>query len=383
MSNYKDNNSKSNLNNNDIDSCDDIYSELPKEVVDMLKKTHPLMAKEANSKSDDATNSQSEEFSRIPSLPSSRGDDVSEVREARMQKVGDELEEIKNYPPMEGDPTKFATRRDVNEVLEGINVVLRTPKEVKKMNGEDDQERPKDINDDGIEFVSVVPARNKFNDRDAVSYPTSRVNGQTADGQGTSKKKRKMQGDNNMKNQKVPYDDIDFEEREKQEQLDNLYDDGYYEDDVMFSGREKTFTIAFGVGIVAILFLSFRLASLSTALEKAEMDLANSLEMNTKYEELQLQNMNLQERLDALLPSDGSFVENSSVDGADGSVPFEAGEEGDLGTITVYTVVEGDNGWSIAQKVYGNGSRFTEILEANGLKESDTIRVGMKLNIPR
>lgn len=47
-----------------------------------------------------------------------------------------------------------------------------------------------------------------------------------------------------------------------------------------------------------------------------------------------------------------------------------------------YTVLKGDNLWSIAQKFYGNGSRYKEIANANNLKNPDIIHVGQKLIIP-
>lgn len=47
----------------------------------------------------------------------------------------------------------------------------------------------------------------------------------------------------------------------------------------------------------------------------------------------------------------------------------------------VYKVVAGDTLWGIAQKKLGNGTRYTEIKELNGL-DSDTIVVGQELKIP-
>ena len=46
-----------------------------------------------------------------------------------------------------------------------------------------------------------------------------------------------------------------------------------------------------------------------------------------------------------------------------------------------YTVVRGDSLWGIAQKLLGNGSRYTEIKTLNGLK-SNTITAGQVLKIP-
>lgn len=50
-------------------------------------------------------------------------------------------------------------------------------------------------------------------------------------------------------------------------------------------------------------------------------------------------------------------------------------------TYRVHTVVHGDTLWAIAKEYLGNGSRYTEIVQLNGLK-SNIIYSGMKLNIP-
>lgn len=47
-----------------------------------------------------------------------------------------------------------------------------------------------------------------------------------------------------------------------------------------------------------------------------------------------------------------------------------------------YTVVKGDTLWSIANKFYGNGSRYPEIAKANNISNPDIIRIGQKLLIP-
>lgn len=47
-----------------------------------------------------------------------------------------------------------------------------------------------------------------------------------------------------------------------------------------------------------------------------------------------------------------------------------------------YTVVKGDTLWGIAQRMYGNGSRYPEIAKANNIANPDIIHVGQKLLIP-
>lgn len=50
-------------------------------------------------------------------------------------------------------------------------------------------------------------------------------------------------------------------------------------------------------------------------------------------------------------------------------------------TYRIHTVVHGDTLWAIAKKYLGNGSRYKEIVNLNGLK-SNVIYSGMKLKIP-
>ncbi len=47
-----------------------------------------------------------------------------------------------------------------------------------------------------------------------------------------------------------------------------------------------------------------------------------------------------------------------------------------------YTVQSGDSPWTIAQKVYGNGSKYPVIMSANGLTNTTRLRVGAVLKIP-
>jgi len=47
-----------------------------------------------------------------------------------------------------------------------------------------------------------------------------------------------------------------------------------------------------------------------------------------------------------------------------------------------YTVQAGDSPWTIAQKVYGDGTKYKLIMEANGLTDQTRLRVGTILKIP-
>ena len=48
-----------------------------------------------------------------------------------------------------------------------------------------------------------------------------------------------------------------------------------------------------------------------------------------------------------------------------------------------YTVQSGDSLWEIAKKNYGDGSRYTELQEANNISDPNKLAVGQVLTIPR
>lgn len=50
--------------------------------------------------------------------------------------------------------------------------------------------------------------------------------------------------------------------------------------------------------------------------------------------------------------------------------------------IDTYTVQAGDSLWLIAQKVYGDGTKYKLIMDANGLTDQTRLRVGTVLKIP-
>ena len=71
------------LSETDKGYYEDLYNDLPKEVVDILMQTHPLMGK-----NDDL------EATAYRARRPQRREDVEEVKEARMQQVGNEINEV-------------------------------------------------------------------------------------------------------------------------------------------------------------------------------------------------------------------------------------------------------------------------------------------------
>ena len=135
------------------------------------------------------------------------------------------------------------------------------------------------------------------------------------------------------------------------------------------------------LGVVAvglIIFLIFRTVSLSSKLEEVQNQLTQSQDYKQKYEDMQLENMQLQEKLDG---KDTKTTGNS--DTADTKKDTKADTASTSSGTKEYTVKEKDTMWTIAQSQLGNGAEYQKILDANGLKESDTLVPGTVIKIPQ
>lgn len=342
----------------------DLYNDLPKEVQDILMQTHPLMGR---------ANEDTEAAAYRTRRP--QREDVEEVKEARMQQVSSEINEIKRAPQQEGDPTRYVSRRARSMESE----YAESPR---GSMAEDD------YNED-IQYVSVMPARKKSRIMEEVTIQTS-----APQKSGMKKKKQKKEreempfSDMERSGDRPRYEDIDFEERAKQEHLDSLYEDDY---DDYRGGRKSKLPLILGiVGLVLIVFLIFKTVTLSSQLEEAQQKVTETQDLNEKYEQVQLEKMQLQEELDALKNPDGTKTEETT-DGDSESASTTTGDSESSSSsssstsssgMKEYTVQDGETPWSMAQKFYGNGAEYTKILEANGLQEGENIKPGDVLKIP-
>ena len=333
----------------------DLYNDLPKEVQDILMQTHPLMGR---------ANEDTEAAAYRTRRP--QREDVEEVKEARMQQVSSEINEIKRAPQQEGDPTRYVSRRARSMESE----YAESPR---GSMAEDD------YNED-IQYVSVMPARKKSRIMEEVTIQTS-----APQKSGMKKKKQKKEreempfSDMERAGDRPRYEDIDFEEH-----LDSLYDDDY---DDYRGGRKSKLPLILGiVGLVLIVFLIFKTVTLSSQLEEAQQKVTETQDLNEKYEQIQLEKMQLQEELDALKNPDGAKTETTADGEKTESTTTDDKKETSSTTSSAgmkdYTVQQGDTPWTMAQKFYGNGAEYTKILEANGLQEGANIQPGDVLKIP-
>lgn len=327
------------LSETDKGYYDALYDDLPKEVVDILMQTHPLMGKNEDAES-------TAYRTRRPR----RREDLEEVREARMQQVGSEIDEAKNAPGEEGEPTKYVSRHARRETV---------------------------AEEDDIQYVSMLPARKR-------SRITEEITIQTAAPQKHGKKAKKEAP---FATERPRYEDMDFEEKVKREHLDSLYDDEDYDEDYG-RGIGKLPVILGIIALVLIIFLIFRTVSLSSQLESVQNELTQSQDYKQKYEDIQLEKMQLEEKLTALEGS-AEDTETKTEDDEKTQKADETKTETSTAASTnssgtkQYTVKEGDTMWTIAQSQLGNGAEYQKILDANGLKESDTLKPGTVIKIPK
>ena len=346
---------------------EDLYTDLPKEVVDILMQTHPLMGKEE----DEEASAYRSRRSRRP-----QREDVEEVREARMQQVGNEINEISNAPQQEGDPTRYVSRRARNmEISEEAYPSYQTAAPRAAVVQDEDYE-------DGIQYVSVVPARRKSKIVEEITLQT------TAAPTSRRRKPKEPQPFEDMgreRDNRPRYESMDFEERAKQEHLDRLYEYDY--DDEEFSGKSKLAIVLGVIAVILIIFLIFRTVSLNSKMEEMQNQLTQSEDYKDKYEQVQLEKMKIEEELENLKnPPADTVTEGEGAEGegaASGNDTSGSTPAGTTGGYTEYTVQSGDTVWMIAQKTLGNGAEYQKILDANGMKESDPLKIGAKIKIPK
>lgn len=347
------------LSETDKGYYEDLYNDLPKEVVDILMQTHPLMGK-----NDDL------EATAYRARRPQRREDVEEVKEARMQQVGNEINEVSKAPQQEGDPTRYVSRRARNSAE---NAYTSAPKG-NTMNQED--------YDDGIQYVSVLPARKKSKIVEEVTMQTAAPAKHHHKKKKHKKEREPMPFDDmgmDERDYRPRYEDMDFEERAKQEHLDSLYEEEYYDD--YGRGRGKLPIILGIVAVLVIIFLIFRTVSLSSQLDEVQNQLTQSQDYKQKYEDMQLENMQLQEKLDG--KSGGTTTSNTDNTDTKTDEKKDDSASAASGSTKEYTVKDGDTMWTIAQSQLGNGAEYQKILDANGLKENDSLKPGTTIKIPQ
>ncbi len=176
------------------------------------------------------------------------------------------------------------------------------------------------------------------------------------------------------------------------------YADGSLLDTVISNIR---YIVILGVAVLLIIIaaLAINLSSANHKLSLANKKIEEQEKESKQYNALQIEVDNLagklsqaeteNEDLKAQLSTYTSSASGTNTAGSDTQTtppPSGAGTttnppSSPTGS-TKYTVQEKDTLWSIAAKVYGDGSLWEKIGNANGLKDGSTLKIGMELVIP-
>lgn len=101
-----------------------------------------------------------------------------------------------------------------------------------------------------------------------------------------------------------------------------------------------------------------------------------------KVQELASNNAVLQQQLDAATAEQSNNGGNDGGKGGASESPSEAASDEPIADGQTYTVQPGDTLTTIAQKFYGDPTKFDLIVDANNLSEDTPLRVGQELVIP-
>ena len=405
-----------------------LYDELPKEIVDMLMETHPLMGK--NEQTDTTiygriNNTQNNDTNYVDWS----GGNVAPSEETIIGR------RTRRYAQEDADQQytmRFQTIQSENDIQEGMyqtqmvydnqegmyhtQKIDFTPQYSSHQQYDNDYENTYQQQPEYHNEISQNTNYNTYQDAYQNSYQGGyQQEPQIQNGyenreqklydtpQPTERKGPLMQEieitlpshntkDENMdmregrRNRRGNYDDYDLTRGAKQMDLDELYSDDYDDEESISFRPGKKLSIVFSVIIIALIgFLGFRCISLGSKLKEAQKVIAEQEDLSARYETLEMDKLKLEEEIKTLKGGGTTTPEGESTQQNNGENSNNSeGNGDDPGNFDWYTVTESDNSWwTLAQRFYGDGTQYTRILEANGKTENDYLKAGDKMKIPK
>lgn len=395
-----------------------LYDELPKEVVDILMETHPLMGK--NEQSDGTTMYRRRNRQNTTQTEPSQ-DTTSYVDWSGGGITGEETivgRRTRRYAQEDGDQQytmRFQTIQSESDIQDDMYQTQKidfTPQYSPHQQEYDNMDYNNNQYDNSYEqqseYMDGVSQNTNYDYQNSYQggyqqddYENSEQNGYTEQNNYSMSERRERKGplmqeieitlpspggtreepQQSRRNRHNHYEDFDLARGAKQMDLDELYSDDYDEEEAISFRPGKKLSIVFSIIVIVLIgFLGFKCVSLGGKLKEAEKTIAENNDLNEKYQSLEMENLKLEEELKTLKSGGtpaASEGENAETQGNETS-------NDDPGNFDWYTVTESDNSWwALAQKFYNDGTQYQKILDANGKKESDYIKVGDKLKIPK
>lgn len=331
----------------------ELYNDLPKEVVNILMETHPLMGKE-----------EIDTEAAAYRTKHTRKEDIEEIRKARNEQLAKELE------------------REQEEYHRKIQSEELLPEELKKeiILPKNNNAQAKNKIEEEEELIQLVKMGNKKKMKSSQEEQAKKQSSQQQ-----LKKRKPNEIPVQEKRRSYTPKEIDFKRKEKESNLDSLYrrEDFKEEEKINIPYSNKIALGSIVVGVLVIAFLIFKCVSLSGELQKANAEIADNKVIRSEYDNIKIEKQALEEKLAAYEGTQTPQTNEQTQGGGQTQTPQQPQQPQTNGDVELYTAQEGDTFWTISQKFYGNGSAFTKILEANGLQESDPVKPGQQYKIPK
>lgn len=335
------------------DYFDNLYDDLPKEIADLLKSNHPF------AESTDAEETLEEKRARRAAM---RKEAKTTRKSSRHDRVGKEAfaEPVKE-PETEVIDEPAAEEPEAEEVIAKKHVFDESAI-IKKAMEEADIAVPEEV--DEMPPVEEEPVEEEEPEDDVkIAHPI-------------------------RKSKRNDYDD-DFDENDKEAAFNRFFgdDDDYIEEERGGILGKIILVILLLIAIAAAGFFGMKYMGVKGELANSVDQTETIEEYKAENEELKLKVVELEDEIVSLKAEleAASTAAEPAGEGTSLTAPADGNNETSApaaSTSSTYTVKDGDSYWSIAAKVYGDGTKFQKILDANGLKESDELSIGQTLTIP-
>lgn len=348
---------------------DGVYEDFPKEIVHLLMKTHPIN-----------TDVEESEFPTMSSREEIRAARKHRLEEAKKEFTKVEKEaKVKRHEMVEKKtvPTEEFEKKDFNQTMAVI------------------------FDDDDEDMVQLVrhKSRKKGYEKGFSTKATAQFEEieKTVKTERKPRPNRKKESDSSIKstdtkeNSKMPERKkiFDDEQKDNKSMLDSFFaenDENAYDFDEKKIKAKNMLIVSGIIVLLAFAVLFIKTISLTGKLNKAEDQIQAFEEVQEKNEELKLNVLTLEEEVGKLKSGEGENEAMPTDKVAESkSDPVETPEtqQASSGEFDTYTIKKGDSYWTIAEEVYGNGVLYQKILDYNNLTETDPIKPGEVLKIPK
>ena len=326
-------------------------NDLPKDIVELLMKTHPLRKTEGFDE---------EKYATRYRKNLGKGEGIDDSSEAQPQRADHPIK--KEVPPAGEKKAEYETTED------GIRLEIKRKRQERMQ--ESAKKAKEEAPDERVKMIKVKSRPPKRN----LSYTQADLD--------VARINKEADLDAFFK---TDYETKKAAREEEYEEYNNPHHRGG-----KGSGKRRTnpknvalfsMIAAFGIFIV---FLCVTL-TLSSSLAKAKEELKKYAEVEQQNSDLKLTINQMEEELNQLKAS-GTPTDNENEAGdkeTDQTSPTPETPQTENTDTSTYTVQSGDTFWSISAKVLGNGAKYQEILDLNGMTENSPLQVGQKIKVPK